>query len=603
MFSLEKIVNKKDRLARTIRLLYKAYGAYRWQVVLIGVLGIFSSFIESIGVTTVVPIFTFVTGKEDVLLGGDSIFRIVNLIFNFFNIEYRFRYLLVFICFVFIFRFIFTLLVKYLSISIATKYEEETRKKLFGSTVSTNWGYLLKHKLGHLENALMIDVGESRVLFEKLGDILVVVGSLLVYIFLAFHISGRITMITLVFGTFTFLVLYPFVKRTQIVSRERVFFKKKIAHQVNQHMLGMKTIKSMDLTNHIWRIIGEYFTQHRKLQIKIFLLHQISVGLLEPVALIYIIGVFAYSYLQPDFNIGKFIVFIFLIYRIFSYVIKLQSAAHLVNEKIPHLGYALEYLRKAEMFKEKTEGDKPFPSFNKITFNDVNFSYPGRSGVLTNLNLTIAKGEMVGIVGPSGSGKTTMADLLLRLFKPTSGAIVIDAIDIQLVRLDAWRRAIGYLSQDIFLINDTVKNNISFYDESISEAEVIRAAQMAHIYDVVKELPQGFDTVIGERGIELSVGQRQRIAIARVLARRPEVLILDEATSALDNESEQAVQKIIEKFHKEVTIIMIAHRLTTVVNCDRILVIQDGKIVESGVPKELLQVPSSYFYKSYHLKD
>lgn len=589
-----------------LKLLRQAYGSYRWHILLIAALGVVSSFVESIGVTTVVPVFSFALG-DGTLLGSspqiNSLFKIVNSVFDFFHIAYRFRYLLVFIAFLFVFRFIFILLTKYVSTAVATRYEEETRKRLFQEIIGTNWTYLLKQKLGHLENVLMMDVGQSRVLFQKIAEICVIVGSLLVYIFIALHISFFITLTTLAFGALVFLCLYPFVKKTQIVSRERIFFTKKIAHQVNQHILGIKTVKVMDLAHTVARIVGGYFKQHRQLQIRLFLLHQLSVSFVEPVVLIYIIGIFTYFYARPNFNIGVFIVFVFLIYRIFQYVINLQSAAHLVNETIEHLKCVCDYFLKAEKYKEKSEGKDPFVFSKEIAFHGVCFSYPDRSQVLSDVDIVIAKGEIVGIVGPSGSGKTTIADLLLRLFKPTSGTITIDGKDVQSVRLDTWRRSIGYLSQDIFLTNDAVCNNISFYDESVSETDVIKAAKMAYIHDFITQLPNGYDTVIGERGIELSAGERQRVAIARVFARQPQVLILDEATSALDNESEQAVQMIIEKFRKEITVVMIAHRLTTVMNCDRIFAVQDGKIIESGVPKELLQNSRSYFYKTYHLKD
>lgn len=594
--------NLKNLFLYKIKLFNEAYGEYRGRILLIGFLGIVSSFVESIGITTVVPVFSFAMGDGS-FLGNDSVFRIVNLVFDYFNVEYRFRFLLIFICVLFVFRFLFILATKYLSISIASKYEEETRKRTFLDTINTNWGYLLGQKLGHLENVLMIDIGQSRILFEKIADVFVIIGSLAVYIFIALKISAAITGLTLLFGVAVFIGLYPFVKKTQATAQERMFFKKKIAHQVNQHTLGMKTVKAMNLTRPISRIVGEYFTKHRRLQIRLFLLHQASVSAVEPLALIYIVGVFAYLYLQPNFNMGVFVVFVFLIYRIFQYVMKLQSAAHLVNETTQHLRTVLEYGRKAEKYKETATGDQAFSFSDSLILNNLSFSYPERGAVLSDLNLTIKKGEMVGIVGPSGSGKTTIADLLLRLFKPTAGAIEIDGRDIQTIRLDSWRDSIGYLSQDIFLTNDTIRNNISFYAESISEADIIAAAKMAHIYDVVQEFPNGFDTIIGERGIELSVGQRQRIAIARVLARRPKILILDEATSALDNESEQAVQKIIEKFHKEITIIVIAHRLTTVLDCDRIVSLKNGEIAESGHPQELLNNPDSYFYKSFHLKD
>ena len=170
------------------------------------------------------------------------------------------------------------------------------------------------------------------------------------------------------------------------------------------------------------------------------------------------------------------------------------------------------------------------------------------------------------------------------------------------IRLRDWRKKVGYVSQDIFLANDTIFNNIRFFDEFISKEQVIQAAKMSHSWDFIQDLPEKFDTVVGERGLRLSVGQRQRIALARVLARNPEILILDEATSALDNESEAAIQRSIESLRGKVTVIAIAHRLSTILDFDKVMVLNDGKIVEQGAPRELLKDTNSQFYKIYTLK-
>ena len=195
---------------------------------------------------------------------------------------------------------------------------------------------------------------------------------------------------------------------------------------------------------------------------------------------------------------------------------------------------------------------------------------------------------MVGFIGPSGVGKTTIADLLLRLFQPQTGAIMLDDTNIQEIALNAWRNKIGYVPQEVFLLNDTIENNIRFYNDSISHEDIIMSAKMANIFETIEGLPHGFQTEVGERGVKLSGGQRQRIALARTLARKPEILILDEATSALDNESETLIQKSINGLKKKITIIIIAHRLSTVMNADHLFLLDNGKITKEGPPQELL---------------
>jgi ATP-binding cassette subfamily B protein len=263
----------------------------------------------------------------------------------------------------------------------------------------------------------------------------------------------------------------------------------------------------------------------------------------------------------------------------------------------------LIFEKEANKNREKNKGLKPFKLARDLEFRNVSFSYNTDRMVLTNLSFNIKKGEMVGLIGPSGVGKTTIVDLILRLFPFNKGKILMDGESISKIDIKQWRKNIGYIPQDIFLINNTITNNIKFYDDTISKEEIEQAAKKANIYDFIQTLPKKFSAVVGERGILLSTGQRQRIVIARILARNPKLLILDEATSALDNESEIRIQRIIESLKGKITVLVIAHRLSTVINCDRLIILEKGKIIEQGVPSELLKDKKSYFYKIYNIRE
>ena len=234
-------------------------------------------------------------------------------------------------------------------------------------------------------------------------------------------------------------------------------------------------------------------------------------------------------------------------------------------------------------------------------FRDVSFGYSADQPVLQNISFEVRKGEMVGIIGPSGVGKTTLVDLILRLFSPQAGTILLDGKDIAAIKLDSWRKNIGYVAQDIFLMNDSVGNNIKFYDESMTDKQIAEAARQADLYEFIQSLPEKFETIVGERGLRLSAGQRQRIVIARILARKPELLILDEATSALDNESEAQIQAVIKKLKGRVTVFAIAHRLSTVMDSDKLMVLEGGRLVEQGEPQKLMADKNSYFFRSYEI--
>ncbi|MDD4784574.1 MAG: ATP-binding cassette domain-containing protein [Candidatus Pacebacteria bacterium] len=303
-----------------------------------------------------------------------------------------------------------------------------------------------------------------------------------------------------------------------------------------------------------------------------------------------------YYFRQGLITAGSFIL-------LFSAIMKINNELHYLiynyrefNKALVDVEKYLSILEEVPLVKDPEINTDIKDVDTRIELKNVTFNYPGNTNnVFKNLNLTINSNEKIALVGKSGAGKTTIVTLLLRFYDVVSGGIYIDGINVKNFKKKDLRSLFGIVPQDPIMFNDTIKYNICYGKQKASMSEIIQACKTANIYDFIESLPEKFDTQVGERGIKLSGGQKQRLAIARVVLSNPKIIVFDEATSQLDSESEKEIQDAFWKIAQTKTTIIIAHRLSTVIHADRIIVFDKGKIIESGNHKDLTELKGIYY--------
>ncbi len=328
--------------------------------------------------------------------------------------------------------------------------------------------------------------------------------------------------------------------------------------------------------------------------------HQVGPAITE-IVVTFIVIIFlmwgAYEITKGELTKGHFFAFFFTLLFIMRPIIQTSVALNLLGIISTASDRIYEIFDNPDEFLQSKEYI-PFKGLKEsIEFKNVNFQYSTRSEndyALKNINLKINKNECIALVGESGAGKSTLIDLLLRFYTPNDGKILIDNIEIEKYNIEDLRKKIGIVSQDVFLFNATILENITLFNDEIPLEEVQKVCKIANAHQFIEQFPEKYNTIVGERGVMLSGGQKQRIAIARAIIHKPDILIFDEATSALDNESEKMVEKAIESATKDKTVIMIAHRLRTIYKANKIYVLEKGKIVEEGTHQELLEKNGLY---------
>lgn len=493
-------------------------------------------------------------------------------------------------------------------VPIRTGVLRDLRKSLYDKVVSLPIGYFTEERKGDVMSRMTNDVNEVEASIMAALDVLFKDPiMLLIYLITLFCISWQLTLFVLVLLPVAGLLIGRVGRSLKRASQHGQEQNAEILTQIDETLGGLRVVKAFNaedkLKQRFLNLINDTRRTFNRINRRYYLAHPVSEFL--GTALIAVILWFGGILILSDhstIDAATFIYYLVIFYSIINPAKDLSKAGYGVRKGMASLERIDKILNTQSNIVEQTD-PKPLHAFcDRIEYRDVCFSYREDVPVLRHINLSIRKGQMVALVGQSGSGKTTLADLLPRFYDPVSGTITIDGIDIRDVSTYDLRALMGNVNQEAILFNDSFYNNITFGVDTTQPAPngqtwqqaVEAAARIANAHDFIMATPQGYATLIGDRGSRLSGGQRQRISIARAILKNPPILILDEATSALDTESEKAVQQALEHLMKDRTTLVVAHRLSTIRNADLICVMHEGEIVEQGRHADLLALNGYY---------
>ena len=514
-------------------------------------------------------------------------------------IERRYEYLhyLPFgVLFLFLFKGSVSFGQSYLMRSAGMKLIRDTRNKLFSHILYLPLSYFQRESSGVIISRIMNDVNKmSQLVSGVIRDVVVEVPTVIILLGVAIYRSWQLTLASLILAPLIAFSARKFGKGLKSKTKKAQKNVAALTQRVHEAISGSRIVK---VFNREGMLINKFQEENKRFYraimrgVRIRQSSLIVVDLVTGSGFAFVLWFGGNMVVKGTITSGDFASIIVAIYMIFSPLKKIGDAYSDLQECMA----SVERVDALLDVMHEEQGGKKIADFHQgIRFEDVSFTYPeGVVPILHHLSLGVSKGEIVAVVGRSGAGKSTLVDLIPRFIKPSAGRVTLDGVDINALDVHSLRDLMGVVSQDVILFNDSVRENIAFGRPSAREEEIIEAARLAFADEFIREMPQQYETIIGERGMKLSGGQRQRIAIARAIIKNPPILILDEATSSLDSVSEALVQKALETLMKDRTTIVIAHRLSTIKNADRIIVLDGGVISGVGSHEVLLAEHTAY---------
>ncbi|MEZ2459423.1 ABC transporter ATP-binding protein [Salinicoccus roseus] len=496
---------------------------------------------------------------------------------------------------------------QYLAQWTSNKILYDIRKKMYGHLQMLSAKFYSNSKVGEIISRVINDVEQTKdFIMTGLMNIWLDLVTIIIALAIMFSLNGELTLVSIIVFPFYIFGVWYFFGRLRSLTRQRSQALAEVQGFLHERIQGINVIKSFAVESHA----AEHFnkrngnflnkaTDHAKWTARSFSV----VNTITDIGPLLVVGYGAYQVIQGNLTVGTLAAFIAYLDRLYGPLRRLVSSSTTLTQSIASMDRVFNLFDEKYDVKDRPGARELRHTDGNIEFRDVGFGYNGEdTSALKHINFDVKSGETVAFVGMSGGGKSTLVTLIPRFYDVTSGKVMLDGTDLRDYTIESLRNNVGLVMQDNILFSDTIRENILLARPEATEEEMIGAAKRANAHDFIMELPEGYDTEVGERGVKLSGGQKQRIAIARVFLKNPPILILDEATSALDLESESIIQDTLLELSENRTTIVVAHRLSTITHADRIFVMVDGQIQESGPHAELMKKKGEY-YKLYSIQN
>lgn len=495
---------------------------------------------------------------------------------------------------------------QYLAQWTSNKILYDIRKKLYKHLQALSVRFYSNNKVGEVISRVINDVESTKdFIVTGLMNVWLDLVTIIIALAIMFTMDVKLTLISLIVFPFYMFSIYYFFGNLRKLTRARSQSLAEVQGFLHERVQGMTVIKTFAIEeeeNERFNKRNKNFlkkaTDHTKWNAKSFAV----INTITDIGPLLVVGFGAYLVIEGDLTVGSLAAFIAYLDRLYGPLRRLVSSSTTLTQSLASMDRMFQLFDEPYDVKDEPHARDIKVQHGDITFKNVGFKYnENDEEVLHHVNLDINSGETVAFVGMSGGGKSTMISLIPRFYDVTSGEIEIDHVPLKDYSIESLRTQIGMVMQDNILFSESIRENILLGKPNATEEEMIYAAKLANAHDFIMSLPDGYDTEVGERGVKLSGGQKQRVAISRVFLKNPPILILDEATSALDLESEAVIQEALETLSKDRTTVIVAHRLSTITHADKIVVIQNGEIVEIGTHQELMN-NRSYYYNLYSIQ-